>query len=289
MATDKPDLREAVRRLAESRRPREHPAPEKLAEYHARELPAEEVPALQDHLAECSECSQLLLDLESFEDLEPPAGRRPVPDSQVRRDWKRLRKRLRSQDGPSRVEGSGDRGSAERRATKPELARHRTPLRGSGSLLAVAAAVVVIGVGIWVVGTHLGSSGGLIVNVPPVELYPVGARTTRSGALPAPARGLFAAGAYLVLHDAPAPSPASGGYEVVIRDADTGAVRYRDPGLRPLDGGFFTLVIEPGVLSAGDYRIEVRSAGPEPEVVRTYALTVAEPRADSGTVGRTDR
>jgi hypothetical protein len=102
MATDKPDLREAVRRLAEGRRPREHPVPEKLAEYHARELPAEEIPGLQDHLAECPECSQMLLDLESFDELEPPVENEPSTAARVVQEWKRLQRRLRSRDAPSR-------------------------------------------------------------------------------------------------------------------------------------------------------------------------------------------
>lgn len=116
MATDKPDLREAVRRLAEGRRPREHPVPEKLAEYHARELPAEEIPDLQDHLAECPECSQMLLDLESFDELEPPVENELSTDARVVQEWKRLQRRLRSRDAPSRDGSSRDRrrGSGDR-------------------------------------------------------------------------------------------------------------------------------------------------------------------------------
>lgn len=109
MATDKPDLSEAVRRLAEGRRPQDHPTPEKLAEYHARELPAEEIEGLQDHLAECPECSQMVLDLESFEKLEPPAGQRPVSEAQVGRDWKRLRRRMRSEEDPPKIADSESR------------------------------------------------------------------------------------------------------------------------------------------------------------------------------------
>lgn len=290
MATDKSDLREAVRRLAGSRRPQGHPAPEKLAEYHARELPAEEIPELQDHLAECPECSQLLLDLESFEELEPPAGHRPVTDAQVRRDWKRLRRRLRSRDGHSRSARSGDRGSGDRRAgdgaagdpgsdEEPELPPHRARFRRPGPLLAAAAVIVVAGTGIWAVGPHLWPSPSLTVNVPPVELHPVGTATTRGGAATAPARDLFSTGAYLLLGGAP--SATSDGYEVLIRNAATGAVRLRSADLRPFAAGYFSLVIEPGVLPAGDYRIEVRSIGSDPEFSQEYELTVAEPGADS--------
>lgn len=277
MATDKWDLREAVRRLADSRRPEGHPAPEKLAEYHARELPAEEIPELQDHLAECPECSQLLLDLESFEELEPPEGHRPVTDARVRRDWKRLRRRLRSPEGRSRpqVRTAEDTGSKEVTKLPPHRARFLWP----GPLLAAAAVIVVAGMGIWAVTPRLWPSRGLTVNVPPVELHPVGSGTTRSGAVSAPARDLFSTGAYLLLGGAP--SATSAGYEVLIRNAATGAVRLRSADLRPFAPGFFSLVIEPGVLPAGDYRIEVRSLGTEPGFSQEYELTVAEPEAGS--------
>jgi len=291
MATDKSDLREAVRRLAESRRPQGHPAPEKLAEYHARELPAEEIPELQDHLAECPECSQLLLDLESFEELEPPAGHRPVTDAQVRRDWRRLRRRLRSQDRRSRPARSGDRGSGDRTRDRaagdadsdeePELPPQRARFRPPGPLLAAAAVIVVAGMGIWAVTPHLWPSRGLIANVPPVELHPIGSATTRGGEATAPAMDLFTSGAYLVLLGAPAPSAPAAGFEVLIRDTATGAVRFRRADLRPFAPGYFSLVIEPGVLPAGDYRIEVRSTGSDPELSQEYELTVTEPEADS--------
>ena len=302
MATDKPDLSEAVRRLAEGRRPQEHPPPETLAEYHARELPAEEIPSLQDHLAECPECSQMLLDLEAFEELEPPEGQPPVSETRMQQDWRRLRRRLRSEDGHPRVAGSRDRGSkprgsARRRAeihvrgeTEEQRERELPPaprfwLRRPGRLLAAAAAVVAVGVGIWAVGTRPGPPGKLRVNVPPVELRPVGVGTTRGGESAAPARDLHTTGAYLVLHDAPAPSgnrrDGDVRYEVVMREASTGAVEFRRGDLRALDRGFFSLVIEPGVLREGEYRIEVRSTGSTPDFSQEYELTVSGPDASS--------
>lgn len=44
----------------------EHPSPRQLGLYHRGELPATETEPLQDHLALCPECAELLLDLADF-------------------------------------------------------------------------------------------------------------------------------------------------------------------------------------------------------------------------------
>lgn len=71
-----------------------HPSPETLATYLAGELPTEEMEALREHLATCSHCARLVLDLDRFEDLQPPAGREPVSDAEVEGAWRDLHKRL---------------------------------------------------------------------------------------------------------------------------------------------------------------------------------------------------
>jgi hypothetical protein len=67
--------------LAEERRnrrdPEEHPSPEALTAYQANELSPEEDERIQEHLAQCRHCTEMLLELETF---LQPAGVEPVAD-----------------------------------------------------------------------------------------------------------------------------------------------------------------------------------------------------------------
>jgi Putative zinc-finger len=59
---------------SQRRDPEEHPDPETLTAYQANELSEEEDGRIQDHLAVCRHCTELLLDLEEF--LQPRTSRR---------------------------------------------------------------------------------------------------------------------------------------------------------------------------------------------------------------------
>jgi hypothetical protein len=88
------DLDEMLGFLAEDGRdrrdPEEHPSPEALSAYQANELTPEEDERIQDHLAVCQHCTELLLDLEEL--LKPPAAAaEPAADFEAAADWKRLR------------------------------------------------------------------------------------------------------------------------------------------------------------------------------------------------------
>ena len=76
--------------------PADHPAPEKLSAYQANELSPEEEDAIQEHLAHCTLCTGLLLDLQRF--LDPPSEDRPregVADFETAAEWRELREKLR--------------------------------------------------------------------------------------------------------------------------------------------------------------------------------------------------
>jgi hypothetical protein len=90
--------------------PDEHPAPEILTAYHAGELSPEEEEQFQEHLAVCGQCTELLLELDSF--LEPPPIQivEPVGDYEVV-DWRKLRKGLGGNFGEK------DLGRPERRSS----------------------------------------------------------------------------------------------------------------------------------------------------------------------------
>lgn len=70
MTDETEDLDPLLGRLSEDGRqrrdPEDHPSPEQLAAYQANELAPEEDDAIQEHLAECSLCTELLLDLQRF-------------------------------------------------------------------------------------------------------------------------------------------------------------------------------------------------------------------------------
>ena len=92
---DKPSFEESLRALA-ARRPRgeDHPTPQDLIAYRAGELSPEGDDRIQEHLTQCRDCAQLLLDLAEFEQFpQPPEEMGPV-DARTEASWQRLRARL---------------------------------------------------------------------------------------------------------------------------------------------------------------------------------------------------
>lgn len=65
-------VRAAIRSFAKVERQPRHPTAEELVAYQMGELSDEASEVLREHLALCSECTGVVLDLEDFEDLEPP-------------------------------------------------------------------------------------------------------------------------------------------------------------------------------------------------------------------------
>jgi len=114
MSDEIQDLDEMLGFLAEDGRqrrdPEEHPSPEELSAYQANELTPEEDERIQDHLAVCQHCTELLLDLEEF--LQPPAVvAEPAADFEAAADWKRLREGM----GPGIGTSEAPRASAPER------------------------------------------------------------------------------------------------------------------------------------------------------------------------------
>ncbi|HEX7183497.1 MAG TPA: zf-HC2 domain-containing protein, partial [Thermoanaerobaculia bacterium] len=66
---------------------RDHPTPEQLVAYRAAELPGEEMERIKDHLALCTECGQLLLDLVRFEEFEPAEEPAALAGAEVEAAW----------------------------------------------------------------------------------------------------------------------------------------------------------------------------------------------------------
>jgi hypothetical protein len=97
------DLDEMLGFLAEEGRnlrdPQEHPSPETLTAYQAKELSPEEDERIQSHLGVCRHCTEMLLELE--EEFLPPVevGVAPAADFEAAADWRKLRSRMK---GPKR-------------------------------------------------------------------------------------------------------------------------------------------------------------------------------------------
>jgi len=81
--------------------PEEHPDPETLTAYQANELSPEEDERIQDHLAVCGHCTELLLDLEEF--LQPEVvTEEAASDFEAAADWRRLRAAAEEAQKPGR-------------------------------------------------------------------------------------------------------------------------------------------------------------------------------------------
>jgi hypothetical protein len=74
-----------------------HPSPEQLIAYHEGRLSCEETEPLQDHLASCRECCNLVLDLDFF----CSEASTDLPDSVITADWEALREGIGGESFPS--------------------------------------------------------------------------------------------------------------------------------------------------------------------------------------------
>lgn len=129
MTDDDKDLDELFAPLRETaRHPADHPAPEELEAYYAKELSPEEEERIREHLVACRECADLVLDLQAFS----VAARKPdtgVVDFEQAAAWRDLREKL-----PFRPETVEERVKAEPKRRRSAL----RPVWGIAALLAVA-------------------------------------------------------------------------------------------------------------------------------------------------------
>jgi len=139
---DSADLDRLFTRLSAEGRapdPDDHPAPEKLSAYLAKELSPEEDDAIQEHLAHCTLCTELLLDLQRFLDpLAEDLPREGVVDFETAAEWRELRGRM---------------GAKAKGVSKPSRLREAASLKIAYSLAAVLA-VVVVGLGVYILKLH---------------------------------------------------------------------------------------------------------------------------------------
>lgn len=136
---------------------RDHPTPGKLAAYHADELSEAEDLEIQRHLAICSECPALLIDLEElFESRQRDLG---LSDTGVASAWEDLR---------SRLGGKGRTGGPRPQSKEPWWAWLSTALRPA--VLATGLAVLCVGLTTALIYTQRAPALA-VANVKTVEIY----------------------------------------------------------------------------------------------------------------------
>lgn len=255
-----PDFTTALR-LALAERPArggEHPLPETLVAYHHDRLPPAEADALQEHLAACRSCADLVLELAQFTAAEPTETSAGPEHAD---DWHLLAERLRRESADS---------SPFPADAPPAVAaierRRRRPVRFAYAL-AAALAFATIGLALWVAALRgeLATLREPVLNVSIVNLEPAG--FTRGGEAAATA----AAGERFVAILNPPSFPRDVAHRVEVLDAG-GRRLWSADGLSPTEAGNFHLELTRRLLPPGEYRLRLL-LGDEPVAEFTLRVT----------------
>ena len=222
--------------LSEAQRDLEdHPGSDELVSYRAGELSAEEETRLQNHLALCPHCLELLLDLER---LSQPDDEQSFPADEKAAAWRALQARLAADVVPRRLTGF------RRAVSRPAY------------LLAAGLLVAVVGLSlrVWQLERSMAELNHPQANAPIVDLLPAsplrGDPGRRAVVKLAPASRFFA----LIL--SPKGAPESANYRVEILDAG-GRVVWSEEGLEKNRHGSFTLILSQSFLGPGAYRLRL--------------------------------
>jgi hypothetical protein len=229
----------------------DHPAPEDLLDYHAGDLPPEERERIQDHLALCRDCVRVVLDLDSFPDVEPVRKEDRLTDREVAAEWRRFATRTRA-------------------PRLPRWAPSPLPLALAATLL-----IAVVGLSLWVarLRNEVSRLSAPRADVYIADLVPQGETVERAeGREEAVRVPAWADHVLLILNLAdPSSYPE---YRVEIEKADGAEVWSRD-GVRRSADGTFALEVPRRLLPAGSYRIRLSgSRGGAEEPVAEYGARI---------------
>ena len=238
MSDESMALSQAVKDAAEAARFEltPHPMAEVLMAYQEGRLVGDDAAEVRDHLALCTKCAQLVLDLAAFPDVPLRDESLALSEEEEDEDRAKLFRRI-AEPAPEPV------------PLRPPTPRPRQP----AWLLAASAALAVVGLGLWLAGfpSPLAGPGRGVEAGALLDLYPV-APDSRGGAAdeqpPIPEGGTPLV--VLLNADALGDFPS---YEVEVRAGDD--LRLRRGGLEPGPKGTFTLVVPRSRLPAGDYEI----------------------------------
>lgn len=262
---DKPPFEESLRALAARRRRDEsHPAPEELVAYRAGDLTAEEDDRIQEHLTQCHDCAQLLLDLEEFEKLTPPPEDLGPVDVRAEASWQRLRTRLREEGEPEEEEPEAP---ILQHRPRPRVPLWRNPVLPWA--LAAGLAVCVLGLGLRTATLQkaVDELSAPRAGIELVDLYPESESTVRGEAQPLEQ---VRDGSVLILHLPTEPKFET--YEVEVVPASGKDPVLQSPPAQP-EAGTLTFPLPPSPLSPGPYmaRLYGRS-GDRRELLDQYSF-----------------
>jgi hypothetical protein len=249
----KPPLEPALRALAAQaeRQLGEHPSPETLGAYHEGRLAGEERERLRDHLALCTDCAQLFLDLTAFPEVEVPAGLRSPTEGDVDEAWQAMQARL----GREKEQAAA---ALPMPSNVLPLARPVPQPRPAYMTWALAASwLLVAGLSLWVFELRRENARleEPAVNVAVAELSVEGEQVR--GGERGSVRVSSIAGRTLFDADA-AGLPRHSGYEVeILSGPGTGHALWTGRELKRSRDDHFTLDLPPGFLSAGPYRLRL--------------------------------
>jgi hypothetical protein len=217
--------------------PTDHPSPEKLSAYQANELPPEEADEIQEHLTECSLCTELLLDLQRFlEPEEEDRSQEGVADFGAEAGWRELRGKM-----------EWKRESESHDTPGAEMSRLRKSLR---RLQAVAAIILVGLVGLSVYALRLRQEVRASETLVSVSLInAIGARGEED------AETLKASSGDSIVFTLFNPRGPSREYRVEIRDAKGRTVWGRS-GL-PMREDYLAFPVPPKTLGPGSYEVRI--------------------------------
>jgi hypothetical protein len=258
-----------VRELAKQRRGEltHHPLPEELLAYHERQLSFEESEEVREHLVLCDRCSDLVLDLASFPDIEPDGSASEASeDAAFARRWGSLSNRLKD-EGVFRPAPHPKRETALRRVffLPPSFS----------SALAAGLAAVSLGLAFWTFSLQrrLAEVSRPAVRVAVSSLVPREIAAARDQKESEPASVPAWADRLLLILNLFEPRSYSA-YQVEIFDALKGRKAvWSSRDLRRSPDGNFAFEVPRSFLPAGSYRIELSGlAGSQRNRLAVYDL-----------------
>lgn len=234
-----------------------HLEADEIAAYHAGELPPGDEARVQDHLAACRECAELLLDLDALGD--PRFGaEEDLPEGAEEKVWEGIRTEI----GTVRPFPAG----------RPRLSAPPRRLQA----LAASLLVAVAGLSLWVASLRrtVDELSRPQLDAPVLDLYSTRSRGEADAppvlTVPADARWFT-----VILN--PSSQHRYDEYRVEIARAD-GETVWSGGGLHPNVHGSLSLTLSRRLLGAGDFRIRLTGRGPseggQGELVEEYALRV---------------
>ncbi len=140
MTEQKPSLSGLVLELAPEMRRKlgRPPSPEELDAYADGDLAEEDAERIREHLTWNHESREVIRDLASFPDIEPPTGEVPPSESELQEAWQRLEERLEDDPGPDEKPGRTAGASVLPWRTEGEPRRVLVALAASFAVASVA-------------------------------------------------------------------------------------------------------------------------------------------------------